>query len=64
MTRFSAMGLFALIAAARATFGDAIVFSGTGTDAEVTAALNASSMVTRPARSQGSAPSPGAIFGR
>src|SRR5215470_4403874 len=38
--RFSAIGILALAAAAPAAFGDAVVFSGTGTDAEVTEVLN------------------------
>src|SRR5215468_10781758 len=39
MTRFSALGIF-VVAAVPAVFGGAVVFTGTGTDAEVTAALN------------------------
>lgn len=41
MQRFSIAGLIALSAAAPAALGDALVFSGTGSDADVTATLNA-----------------------
>lgn len=40
MKQLSATGILALVAVAPASFGDAVTFTGTGSDAEVTTALN------------------------